>query len=108
MLLRGKKPANVAKEVLRFTGCLFLLPSLKENFRVILPISQLRESVDPYQYVIIKLLVKSGQYKTRKSNEMLDNQTFFSTRHFLQGPCLLKIHQDYIYDNHGTTLKKQI
>lgn len=51
----------------------------------------------------MKLLVKSGQYKTRKSNEMLDNQTFFSTRHFLPESFLLKIRQDNIYDNHGTT-----
>jgi len=81
----------------------FLLPLEKENFTVILPISQLRESVGPYHYIIIKLLVKSGQYKTRKSNEILDNQTFFSTHHFLQESCLLKIHQDYNYDNHGIT-----
>jgi hypothetical protein len=81
----------------------FLLPFVKENFRVILFISQLRESVGPYQYIIIKLLVKSGQYKTCKSNEILDNQTFFSTHYFLQESCLLKIHQDYNYDHHGTT-----
>jgi hypothetical protein len=54
----------------------------KENFTVMLRNSQLRESANPYQY-IIKLLVKSGQYKRRKSNKMLDNQTFLSTRHFL-------------------------
>jgi len=30
----------------------FLLRLVKENFRIVLPISQLRESVDPYQYTI--------------------------------------------------------
>lgn len=72
MLLRGKKNRKCCKTVLRFTGCLFLLPLAKENFRVIFPISQRQECVDPYQYIIIKLLVKSGQYRTRKSNEILD------------------------------------